>query len=145
MRQKRASMTPITVVAGLLLVLLAAGLVDEPQTDGTMQSLILQGDDLDEMAALVDDLGGTVSHRLPIIGAIGADLSDAQLLELRAETPHLRFFPNYGVEVNGDKLPTHYPALIDAQRLHQEANITGEIADSVPPAIITSASPRLII
>ena len=85
--------------------------------------MVAQGPDLATLAALIDRVGGTVTHELAIIDAVGADLTAAQFALLRTDRPVSRVFANRSVEVAGrnrmfDAPPAHFPELVGADRLH---------------------------
>lgn len=69
---------------GRLALILAAifalyGCVSSPNSDSEILHVMLQGESYDELSALVEEIGGSVSHDLHLINAIGAKLTRAQL------------------------------------------------------------------
>ena len=69
-------------LSALLLALAAAGsLADSPQDPNELK-VMLQGGPAEELATLVRDAGGKVTHKLPIIDAVGASVTRDQLDQL---------------------------------------------------------------
>ena len=118
---------------------------DDRQIVRSTQSVIVQAGSLDEAAAAVDTVGGSITHRLGIIDGVAADLSLAQYRSLQ-NRPALRVTSGGRVTLSsqgngnggggnggggngggggGQEIqPSHYPALIHADQLHT-AGITG--------------------
>ena len=100
-------------------------------------SYIVQGKSLDAIELLVRAEGGDVTHRLGVIRAVAADLTDDQVAALRSNNDVRRVFGNEAVEVAGkksDKNPsgggstivdTHYASLVGADAVHN-MGITGD-------------------
>jgi serine protease AprX len=87
--------------------------------------VIVSGRSVEAAAAAVTTAGGTVTHRLAIIDAVGATLDRRQLGLLRRLPADVRVFEDRGLEVAGIAGKVSFaPALIGADRLH-EAGITG--------------------
>ncbi len=86
---------------GLLGTLMLAPLPAVCQT----QSVIVQGPDLASAKAAVTAAGGTVTHELRIIGAVGARLSTEQVATIQADKA-------YRVHVDG-KVKTGPPVVPD--------------------------------
>ncbi|HEX7976217.1 MAG TPA: hypothetical protein VF498_17540, partial [Anaerolineales bacterium] len=57
-------------------------------------SYIIQGNDLEGLARLVNAVGGRVTSRLPVIHALGASLPEQAAARLQAEPAVTRIFPN---------------------------------------------------
>src|SRR6266568_5649853 len=113
------------VVVGLAVaVMLTAG----PRTVSTTSetnalSLIVQAKDLASAAQAVRSVGGTITHELAIINAVGARLTAAQLETLRRSPEVRRIYPNRVVKTaggGGQGVDTFYPRLVGADRLHME-------------------------
>lgn len=65
--------------------------------------IMLQGESADAMRAAVEAVGGEVSHDLPIIRAVGAWVSPAQLQQLRSHPGIARMIDDFSLEP--DKVP----------------------------------------
>ncbi|MFT7287308.1 MAG: serine protease AprX [Halieaceae bacterium] len=85
-----------TLAAAISLSLLASGAVSNPahipESDEHEAELLvmLQGDDLKTISENLVASGATITHQLPIINAVGARMSRAQLEIVEAGTPQLR-------------------------------------------------------
>jgi serine protease AprX len=77
-----------TAAFAVMNVMKSAEVADAPKA-----SYIVQGKAIDAMSELVEQAGGEISHRLPIINAIGALLTDAQF-ELLSQQADLRVSEN---------------------------------------------------
>ncbi len=108
----------------------------EPTSEPT-SSVIVQGQDVDIIKQQVLEVGGTVTHELAIIHAVGATLTATQRTDLQKLDPSLRLYEDAGVRTSGNgngdgkgsftgnNVPyTQYPSLIGADRVHAEG-ITG--------------------
>jgi serine protease AprX len=110
----------ILVVVGLLTISLSA--VAPPA--GSPVAMIVQGQDMAAAAVAVRTVGGTITHKLGIINAVGAHLTPAQLEAIR-QFDGVRLYGNHLVHVAGVPAPdTLYPTLVDASQLHDQG-ITG--------------------
>lgn len=90
----------------------------------TKTAYIIQGMAIESMANLVDKAGGEISHKLPIINAIGATLTEGQF-EFLSSNSDLRLLENREVisHSNQSTLPdyateTHIVKQIEADHLH---------------------------
>ena len=98
---------------------------------GPMAEVIVQAQDAASAAALVQSVGGTVTHELDIIDAVGAQLSPAQLDMLRGQGQGLRIYPNgqvhaaQGSGTSSSTPDTAFPRLVDAPILWGQG-ITGQ-------------------
>lgn len=82
---------------GILLLLGAATLSPEPAPVG---SYLVQAAEYSAAQSAVTRAHGRVTHDLPIINAVAADLSPAQLQTLERDS-HLKITPNRAVRVSG--------------------------------------------
>ena len=98
MSHKRRLGARTATIAAMLLGLLTAGALLEPRVGSERRAFIVQGGSLDEMSWFVEEVGGRAMSRLPIIGAIGADLTDREVRQLRRTAPQLRFFPDSRID-----------------------------------------------
>ncbi|MBW7886273.1 MAG: S8 family serine peptidase, partial [Caldilineaceae bacterium] len=111
------------LVASLLLGLSSSG--PASASDMTTRSVIIQAGSADDAQLLVRRAGGTVTHSLPVINAVGARLTMEQLDWLRASAPSARVYADHQVEIAGPLIPDSiYPTLIGAGQLHL-SGITG--------------------
>ncbi|QIB66294.1 S8 family serine peptidase [Kineobactrum salinum] len=91
-------------IAGYLPLILCATLVLVAAT-GTeaagskLLRIMLQGESASEMRALVEQHGGTVTHDLPIIDAVGADVTADQLQQIRQAPGISRIIDDLSVDV----------------------------------------------
>ncbi|MGB5548899.1 MAG: S8 family peptidase, partial [Thermoanaerobaculia bacterium] len=129
----------------LLVVTLAVGLLGCASAGSSNASravtespsaMIVQGQDVEMVRRLVVKVGGTVTHELGIIHAVGGQLTPTQRTALVELDPDLRIFEDSTVETsakggNGKgkgkgpyKTQSSLTSLIDADLLHQEG-ITG--------------------
>jgi serine protease AprX len=124
-----------------LLLALLAGLLAAPtsaSTPAATQSYIVQGADLEQVAAAVERYGGSITSRLDIINGLTADLPAEVLDELRADPAIQSVTPNGVVEASGPKQrkpknpATDYPDNIGADLVWQE----GTIGKGVTVAIV---------
>jgi serine protease AprX len=115
----------------LAVVGLAFGISQAPAP--TTSSYIVQGNSIADVKALVSAQGGEITHELGVIAAVAANLTAAQLTELRADDAIRRIYDNGAVEVagkpvkddggnpgggNSDVLETHYPTQAGAKDVH---------------------------
>ncbi len=96
--------------------------VEEPT-----QSMIVRGTDMESVKELVLQVGGTVTHELRIINAVGARLTAAQQAELLELNPDLRLHQDSVIEASSeqsdsdaDSTQSQFNRLIDADRVHRE-------------------------
>src|SRR4029077_2738652 len=85
------------ILGGFLL--LGAG-ADSSDRVGSLASFVVQGSDYAAALSAVTQAHGRVTHTLPIINAVAADLSATQLEALRHD-PHLAITPNRLARVSG--------------------------------------------
>jgi subtilisin family serine protease len=101
-----------------------------------MLDVIVQAQDMPTAAGLVQQVGGTVTHELGIINAVGAQMSSNQLITLRNQGVAARIYANRQVFVAADPEDpraasvvvtpdTAYPRLVDALALWAQG-ITGQ-------------------
>ena len=98
--------------------------------------MIVQGQNVEAVKRLVVEVGGTVTHELGIIRAVGAQLTPSQRAAIVKLDPNLRLFEDSTVQTsakggNGKSkgkgpyaTQSSLTSLIDADLLHQEG-ITG--------------------
>ncbi len=113
-----------------IVVALAVGVVLTPgpsrkrvPADAKSLSVIVQSTDLAGAARAVRSVGGTITHELGIIDAVGARLTAAQVETLRRLPAVRRIYPNSVVRTaggGGQGIDTFYPRLVGADRLHME-------------------------
>ena len=116
------------LVAVLLAVggLLGPGHSASTGSDARSLSVIVQASDLASAAHAVRSVGGTITHELGIIDAVGARLTAARLEALRRSREVRRIYANRTVKaaarVGSAKQTdeTFYPTLVGAARLHGE-------------------------
>lgn len=92
--------------------------------EGAAESMIVQAADAATAAAAVGAVGGTVTHDLAVINAVGARLTASQGRALAARPGVARVYSDRALRSNGHAPTTYYPALSEASRLHAEG-ITG--------------------
>ncbi|MDA8752784.1 S8 family peptidase [Halieaceae bacterium] len=94
----------------LLLTLFLAGAANAAQASNTEDSLtllrvMLQGSSAGEMAQLVGAAGGRVTHHLPIINAVGAELSAEQFETIRNSPLVRRYIDDLAVSEQPEETP----------------------------------------
>jgi len=90
-----------------------------------------------EVAAIVRSVGGDITHELPIIAAIGAKLTPAQVEQLQLTPGVTHVYADHKVQVAGPPQPySNYPRLVGADKLHA-AGITGR---SVSVAVLDTGT-----
>ena len=102
---------PAEGVAVLLLVL-ANG--STPRSSATTTSVIVQGNDTRELVALVENVGGEVTHELGIIDAVAANLTREQYESMAASTAVRRIEPNRALSVAAKNGAPAATALVNA-------------------------------
>ena len=119
-------------ILGIAACLAVAGwtVVREPDGGETASRVLVQAADMTIAAELVRGVGGEVTHRLGIIDAVAAELTDRQLEALRSAPDVRRIYRDHTLEVaapprgghggGGEPEYSHYPALVDADLLHDE-------------------------
>ena len=88
--------------AGMAVVVLGAlGMFarTEPSRRLGARAVIVQGRDLASVAALVRAVGGSVTHELGVINAVGARLDPTQARRIRERDPQVRFYADRQFEV----------------------------------------------
>jgi serine protease AprX len=104
---------------------------------GQPASYIVQGKSADSVAAIVQSVGGDITHELGVIRAVGATLTPAQAEALRLHSDVQRLYGNGSIEVAGKPgggndpnndpqggdggngiQETHYPTRVFADSLH---------------------------
>ncbi|MFT4940091.1 MAG: hypothetical protein ACI88A_003143 [Paraglaciecola sp.] len=89
------------IIAFTVIISVNAGLVSAISNDKPSQQLnnyVVQGKSIDVMVANIHAVGGVISHKLPIIKAIGANLTDDQY-KIMSSDSDLRFFTNHLVSL----------------------------------------------
>jgi subtilisin family serine protease len=105
-RKKLLIFLSALAIAGLV-ILLAGPQVPrvneavEKAADRSTHSFIVQGTDINQVARLVHEAGGSVTHWLKVINAVGANLTGAQLLRLEQAEGISRIYANRMVETTG--------------------------------------------
>ncbi len=93
-------------------------------TSPSTSSYLVQAENLDTALNAIRAVDGTVTHRLGIIDAAAATLTEAQVKALR-ESDDVRLMADGSLTVAGTPQPdTFYPALVGADQLH-DIGITG--------------------
>ena len=127
----KTALTGIALLAALLIGVSAL----RPAPDADRPSYIVQGRSLPAIAALVERHGGTITHELGVIRAVAADLSRADVENLRQHRDVLRIYHNGAVyaagkpDKGGDKggpgtngagsaIDTYYTKVVNGQALH---------------------------
>ncbi len=111
---------------GIMAFLLLAILLLAQGAAMSRLSVIVQAESMDAAEASVNWAGGTITHRLDIINAVGATLTPAQWAVVQAQPQVTRLSLNSTLEVAGKPQPDAImPTLIGADRLHT-AGITGQ-------------------
>ena len=113
------------LLSALVLLSLVLTPLGVAPASGPMAEVIVQAEDMASAEALVLSVGGTVTHELNIIDAVGAQLSPTQLGTLqRMEV--VRVYEDGSAQVAGKPGPeTFYPGLIDAALLHLDLDPPG--------------------
>ena len=111
----------------------------ERQATEAVESVIVQATSLEQARAAVEATGGAVTHELGIINAVGTTLTATQRAAVEADASVRHIFQDATAELAsqaapGDSPYIHYPALVDADDLH-EMGVTG---DNVTVAILDS-------
>lgn len=116
--------SPMRVAGVVLAVGILLAIAPRPvPSDANGPSWIVQATDLASAARAVRSVGGTITHELEIINAVGARLTAAQVETLEGSRGILRICPNRAVKVagpGGRSFDTFFPTLVGADRLHQE-------------------------
>lgn len=108
----KAPLITILVLVGLLLAPLGPM---APPASAQLLDVIVQAEDMATAASLVREVGGTITHELGIIDAVGAQLTAAQLAALEAAPGRVHLYPNSPVQVSKKKVtptPTPQPSPI---------------------------------
>ena len=88
------------LLLAVLLLILTSGCT--PRPSATTTSVIVQGDDTGELVALVESVGGEVTHELEIIDAVAANLTTDQYQSVAASKAVRRIETNRVVSVAGN-------------------------------------------
>ncbi|MEO0971991.1 MAG: hypothetical protein AAFX85_02775, partial [Pseudomonadota bacterium] len=89
------------IALALMSVMTSAALASTPlEGDVAAERYLIQADSADEARALALDVGATLTHFLPTISAIGAELTPAQRESL-AKSGRARLVADIVVETNG--------------------------------------------
>jgi hypothetical protein len=72
---------------------------------GQPASYIVQGKSADSVAAIVQSVGGDITHELGVIRAVGATLTPAQAEALRLHSDVQRLYGNGSIEVAASRKP----------------------------------------
>ncbi len=100
-----------------ILILLASLTMSAPTRREEMHSVIIQGEDVERIAQLVEGYGGRITSKLPIIDSVGAIVPESAVHLLSSCSEVTAIYPNARVEVTGrkDKIPaTDYPDVVGA-------------------------------
>lgn len=97
-------------LAIILIVVCFSGPAAARPASFPLHSYIIQGADVDALAALVQQYQGTVTSRLDIIHGIGALLSDEAAARLQTNLAVTRLVPNSTVSVADDEGGSGYPS-----------------------------------
>lgn len=84
----------------LCAALAAAESVADEVAGAELLRIMLQGDSASEMRGLVEQHGGIVTHDLPIINAVGADVTAGQLQQIREAPGISRLIDDLSVDVS---------------------------------------------
>ncbi len=95
----------------MLLLVVANGCT--PRFSATTTSFIVQGNDTGALVALVEKVGGQVTHRLEIIDAVAANLTRDQYESVAASTAVRRIEPNHALVVAAKKVERATTAEVD--------------------------------
>jgi len=74
---------------------------DEDVNSGVRTSYIIQGEDVLGVSSLVHHAGGKITHTLPIINAVGANLTAGQVSALQKSKTIVRIYKNRSASVMG--------------------------------------------
>lgn len=138
-------------LAMLAAIALASSTLDAPTVESDLGSYIVQGSDYESVLVAVESAGGEVTHKLPVIKALGVNLTAEEVAVLKEYYPALRLHANTVAEaaarkgkksgstsyastdysgstdttseVPGDGY-SEYPTLVDADQLHAQG-VTG--------------------
>ena len=129
-------------VAALSVAAFVWGTTERQETEAT-QSVIVQAASLEQATAAVEAVGGAITHELGIINAVGTTLTATQRAAVEVDASVRRILQDATAELAsqaapGDSPYIHYPALVDANDLH-EMGVTG---DNVTVAILDSGMQR---
>jgi serine protease AprX len=113
-------------------------------------SYIVQGSDVDTVAALVEQYGGTVTSRLEIIRGVGATLPVSAVEALRSEGAITQITPNGQMQIDGSAVEsvvqgkkntpeTNYPNITGATAVW-DAGVTG---DGIGVAVIDTGIAKM--
>ncbi len=75
--------------------------------DGDRIRVMLQGSSAAELASLVEDSGGELSHKLPIIDAVGAHLTHAQLITIAESSLVHRYIDDLSIGEPEEEQPAN--------------------------------------
>ena len=115
------SRVPAAVLAVSLLLLPLP--VPDSVAARTAQSFIVQASEAGLAARMVQKAGGTVTHELGIINAVGARLTPAQLHALQRTQGLTRIYPDAVVRLAGNMPDTDYPTVVEATLLHSAGTL----------------------
>ncbi|MCP3962806.1 MAG: hypothetical protein GY719_33630 [bacterium] len=71
----------------------------EPAAEDSVSAMIVQGRELEAVVAAVEEVGGTITHRLRIINAVGARLTPAQIAALEQHEAVTRIYADREVGI----------------------------------------------
>ena len=127
-----------------VLLLIGTSSVQQPTPTAQTASYIVQAESLEAAAQVVTSVGGTVTHQLGIIDAVAARFTPQQLENLARQPNSVRIFEDAtarsATTVGGDILYVRYPALVDADDLH-DIGING---DGVAVAVVDSGAMHVV-
>ena len=119
-------MSPIKTIAGALGLLFSSACATLNQAP---YSVLLQSDNLDTLSEKVVAVGGKVTHQLPVINGIGAELSQAAIDQLQRSPEVERLIIDQGLnKPSQDALPTQ-PVAQWFERTSDRPSINPQLAD----------------
>ncbi|MGA7991119.1 MAG: S8 family serine peptidase, partial [Thermoanaerobaculia bacterium] len=120
----KLTQTRFSRICGSLFIALLVCFVGHRSSRPSVSSTIVQSSSAAEAEALVKSVGGSVTHELGIIDAVGAELTSSQLSAVKDKGA--RVYGDAKVEVAGTPYPnSSFPTLVGAATLHQQG-ITGK-------------------
>ena len=113
----------LTLATMLGAISLGSAIISDTRVE--TNAFIVQGTDLAAVQLAVEAVGGTVTHELGVIKALGVELTESQTQRLRDNASIRRVYADRTAEVAGKPSPeTFYPSQIQADKLHA-LGITG--------------------
>ena len=119
-------MSPVKSIASALVLLFSSACATLNQAP---YSVLLQGDNLEVLLEKVVAVGGKVTHQLPVINGIGAELSQAAIDQLQRSPEVERLIIDQGLnKPSQDALPTQ-PVAQWFERTSDRPSINPQLAD----------------